>query len=76
MTAYILIQIQASQAPREVVKGIRGIEGVKSAHAVFGPADVIAQVEVPDQVALAALLDKINEVPGVARTDTRIALPF
>jgi len=55
---------------------LRGIAGVKQAHAVAGPTDCIAFVEAADQEALIAVVSAIRAVEGVASTDTRIAWPI
>jgi DNA-binding Lrp family transcriptional regulator len=72
IAAYVLIQISATD-PREVVKKLRGIEGVKQAHVTVGPTDSIAFIEGPDLDALTASLMAIRAVEGVERTDTRLA---
>jgi DNA-binding Lrp family transcriptional regulator len=72
IAAYVLIQISATD-PREVVKKLRGIEGVKQAHVTVGPTDSIAFIEGPDLDALTVSLMAIRAVEGVERTDTRLA---
>jgi DNA-binding Lrp family transcriptional regulator len=73
ITAYVLIQVSVTD-PREVVEKIRGIEGVKQAHALAGPTDCIAFIEGPDLDALMASVMAIRAVEGVERTDTRFAV--
>lgn len=72
--AYILIQLNAPD-PRKVIKGIRGVAGVKQAHILAGPTDCIAFVEAADPDALGNVIVAIRGVKGVAGTDTRIAMP-
>jgi len=51
------------------------MDGVKSAHACWGVPDVIAYVEVAGQRELDALvMETIQKMEGVERTDTHIAL--
>jgi hypothetical protein len=61
--AYVLIQVSVTD-PRELVEKIRGIEGVKQAHAIEGP----------DLDALTASIMAVRVVEGVERTDTRLAV--
>ncbi len=74
--AYVLIEILPG-ACGDVVKKIRGIEGVKSAEAATGPYDVIACVEVPNVKALGNLsFVKIQGIEGVKRTLTCVVTVF
>jgi DNA-binding Lrp family transcriptional regulator len=70
--AYVLITAAIGKV-KEVLKGLKKIEGVKSAHVVTGPYDVIVFVEAKDFAALTnTVLDKIHEVEGVIDTNTAI----
>lgn len=71
--AYILIQLNAPD-PRQVIKSIRGVTGVRQAHIVAGPTDCIAFVEAPEPEALGEIIVAIRSVEGVAGTDTRMAM--
>jgi hypothetical protein len=71
--AYVLIQLNAPD-PRKVIKGLRGVAGVKQAHIVAGPTDCIAFVEAADPGALGNIIVAIRSVKGVASTDTRMAM--
>ena len=54
---------------------ISKIEGVKMAHAVTGPFDVIAYAEVASLAALSDLvLAKIQTVKGVEKTQTAVVV--
>ena len=54
---------------------ISRIEGVKMAHAVTGPFDVIAYAEVANLAALSDLvLAKIQTVKGVEKTQTAVVV--
>jgi DNA-binding Lrp family transcriptional regulator len=68
--AYILIQTEVGQAA-EVAGRIRGIEGVREAHDVTGPYDVIVQAEADDIDSLGTLVvARIQRLDGIARTLT------
>jgi nitrate reductase NapAB chaperone NapD len=70
--AYVLMQLQRS-TPQNVLQAIRNIAGVKHAHALAGPTDVIAFVEGADQAALLTTLGALRNLEGIANSDTRIA---
>lgn len=73
-TAYVLIMVTRDQT-RNVLKGLRRIPGVKSAHAVTGPYDVIATVRAKDVAAIGTpVLAKIRALKGVSKTMTCVAL--
>jgi DNA-binding Lrp family transcriptional regulator len=74
LVSYILIQL-APGTTKTATKAISKIKGVKMAHAVTGPFDVIAFVEVPDLTALSDLiLAKIQNIEGVQKTQTAIVV--
>ena len=56
-----------------VAEKIASFEGVKSAFAVVGNADVVASIEVRNMRALAALGTKIGDLAGVVITETLVA---
>jgi len=72
--AYILITTQPGK-PWDVAEATLRIEGVKMAHAVTGPFDVVVYVEFVKMEALGALIERIHSVDGVIRTQTAIAMP-
>jgi hypothetical protein len=74
-TAYIFLQV-SPDAPIEGMSTLREINGVKQAHAVLGPIDVIAYVEVADQEALWETISAIRTMEGITRIDTRLAWSF
>lgn len=76
ITAYVFAQFGVVEDPREVVSAIRAIAGVKQAHAVMGPTDIITFVERADVNALGETVLAILAVDGVARTDTRLTWPI
>jgi DNA-binding Lrp family transcriptional regulator len=74
LASYILVQLAPGTA-KTAAEVISKIEGVKMAHAVTGPFDVIAFVEVPDFATLSDLvLAKIQNVEGVQKTQTAIVV--
>ncbi len=74
MQAYILISTDPGK-PWEVAESTLQIEGVKVAHAVTGPFDVVAFVEFTRVDELGKLLEKIHSINGVLKTQTAIAMP-
>ena len=74
LVSYILMQLAPGTA-KTAAKAISKIEGVKMAHAVTGPFDVIAFAEVPDLTTLSDLvLAKIQNVKGVQKTQTAVVV--
>lgn len=74
IVSYILMQLAPGKA-RSAAEAISKIGGVKMAHAVTGPFDVIAFAEVPDLTALSELvLAKIQTVEGVEKTQTAVVV--
>ena len=74
LVSYILVELSPGTA-RKAAEAISKIEGVKMAHAVTGPFDVIAYAEVPDLTALSDLvLAKIQNVEGVQKTQTAVVV--
>lgn len=72
--AYILANVEAGMG-EEVVKALSAIEGVKSAHNVTGPYDVIALVEVPDTAVLGDLvINGIQLIDGIDYTLTCVVM--
>jgi DNA-binding Lrp family transcriptional regulator len=72
--AYVLMNVRAGKA-KVVAQQLAEMPGVKSAHACWGVPDVIAYVEVGSQRELDDLvMEKIQRMEGVERTDTHIAL--
>jgi len=74
LVSYILIQL-APGTTKTATEAISRIKGVKMAHAVTGPFDVIAFVKVPDLTALSDLiLAKIQNIEGVQKTQTALVV--
>jgi len=74
LVSYILVELAPGTAKR-AAEAISKIKGVKTAHAVTGPFDVIAYAEVPDLTTLSDLvLAKIQNVKGVQKTQTAVVV--
>ncbi len=72
--SYILMQL-APGAAKTAAEAISKIDGVKMAHAVTGPFDVIAFAEVPNLATLSDLvLAKIQRIEGVEKTQTAVVV--
>ena len=72
--AYILANVETGMG-EEVIEALSAIEGVKSAHNVTGPYDLIASVEVPDTAALGELvINGIQLVDGIDFTLTCVVM--
>lgn len=72
--AYILANVEAGLG-EDVIEALSTLEGVKSAHNVTGPYDVIAFVEVPDTGALGELvITEIQSIEGIAYTLTCVVI--
>ncbi len=71
VSAYVFIQFGPGE-PVEVIKKIRNIEGVKQAHVVTGPADIIAFIEAEDINSLENVITKIRKMAVITGSDTRI----
>jgi DNA-binding Lrp family transcriptional regulator len=74
MRAYILINVRPGKV-REVVTAVAKMDSVRHAEACWGQPDVFAYVETSDDRKLNQLVvDKIQKLEGVERTDTHIAV--
>lgn len=74
MEAYILINTDA-HALWSVAEAALKIEGVKMAHAVTGQFDAVVLVEFPKMDKLGRIINKIQLLKGVHRTQTLITIP-
>ncbi|HEX3034192.1 MAG TPA: Lrp/AsnC ligand binding domain-containing protein [Thermodesulfobacteriota bacterium] len=69
-SAYVLINISGPQT-KNAVSRINRIKGVKSAHIVAGPYDLVAFVEGENQQEIGELvISKIRKTQGVTNTVT------
>ncbi|MEM3696588.1 MAG: Lrp/AsnC ligand binding domain-containing protein [Candidatus Bathyarchaeia archaeon] len=74
MEAYILISTEPGILWK-VAEAACKVEGVKTAHAVTGQFDVVVFVEFQKIDELGKIIEKIQHINGVRRTQTLIALP-
>lgn len=74
MEAYILINTEPGLIWK-VAEAMLKIEGVKIAHAVTGQFDAVAFVEFPKMDDLGKIIEKIQHLKGVRRTQTLIGIP-
>ncbi|MBI3998401.1 MAG: Lrp/AsnC ligand binding domain-containing protein [Armatimonadetes bacterium] len=73
--AYVLIRIVPGKLA-EALGQIQKTPGVKMAHAVTGPTDIIAFVETESMDTLGRLIvSRFQETPGVTRTTTCVVTP-
>ncbi len=72
--AFVFVECTAGRAI-EVVREVRGLPGVKYAHAATGPYDVIALIEAADlQLMGEMVIRRIQAIPGVIRTQTNVVV--
>lgn len=72
--AFVLMEVEVGKTD-EVLAAVRGIEGIKEAHSITGPYDVIAVTEAADLSALSELITKkIHALAGITRTMTCLAI--
>jgi DNA-binding Lrp family transcriptional regulator len=74
MEAYIFLNTRP-EAHWKVAEDSLKINGVKTAHAVTGPCDVLVHVVFENMETLGELLRKIHTIEGVKRTRTAIVVP-
>ena len=74
MKAYILMSTEASELWSVAEAALR-IEGVKTADAVTGQFDAIALIDFPKMDDLGKIIEKIQHLKGVLRTQTLITIP-
>jgi len=74
MKAYVVITARTGTA-LDIVKAMTTLPEVKMADACWGTHDVYAVVEVQDWKDLNSLvMDKVQRLPGVERTETHVAV--
>ena len=74
MQAYILIDTEPAKL-WEVAEASKKIKGVKMAHAVTGLFDVVAYVEFIKMDDLGRIIEEIQRLKRVRRTQTVTAIP-
>jgi DNA-binding Lrp family transcriptional regulator len=74
ISAYIFIETTQGKA-KKIAREIAQISGVKTAHTVTGPYDVIVYVETESIKVLGDfIVSKIQAIPGVLRTLTNVVI--
>ena len=74
IAAYIFIETMQGKA-KTISRQIGAIPGVKTAHTVTGPYDVITYVEADSLLTLGDfIVSKIQALPGVLRTLTNVII--
>jgi len=74
LKAFILMEIQVGKK-EGILKDLRDLKGVREAHFVTGPYDVIAVLELEDVTDLASLIGvRIPSIANVTKTVTCIAM--
>jgi DNA-binding Lrp family transcriptional regulator len=67
LTAFVLINVELGKE-EDMLKELRGINGVKEAHFVYGPHDIIAKIEAESMEALKNIVTfkirGLNEIQG------------
>lgn len=74
VNGYILIETLPGKS-EEVCREVAGLEGIRMAHSVTGPWDVIAFAETADiQTCGDLALHRIQRLPGVVKAMTCLAM--
>lgn len=74
MEAYILINAEPGMIWKVVEDALK-IEGVKMAHAVSGQFDDVAFIEFVKLEDLGKIIEKIQGIAGICRTQTLLVIP-
>ena len=74
MKAYVLVKIHTGDV-KEVVKNLRGVQGVIEANMTFGSYDAITVIETDDIKGVGTILaNEIQPIPGILETLTCLAV--
>jgi DNA-binding Lrp family transcriptional regulator len=73
VTAHVAITVDPKQGDH-VQENLRRISAVRTLHTVSGPVDLIAVVAADTTADIDTVLDRIGNIPGVARTTSAIVL--
>ena len=73
--AYILIVANPGET-KSVFEALAGMEGVKQAHQVMGPYDIVVEIEVEDLADIPPILSEhIRTIDGVENTTSLVTFP-
>jgi len=74
MRAFVLINVRTGEM-KQVIRQLRGVQGVVEANMTFGPYDAIAVIEGESVNALGTMLStRIQPIPGITQTLTCLAV--
>lgn len=71
LQAYVFVDTE-NPGPKRIVREIRKISGVVTAHALFGLPDIVVLVEGDDVASMDAVIDQIAELDGVLDMATNV----
>ncbi|MBS7624285.1 Lrp/AsnC ligand binding domain-containing protein [Candidatus Bathyarchaeota archaeon] len=74
MKAYILVNSEPGMIWK-IAEAALKIDGVKEAYAITGQFDDIIQVEFEKMENLGRIIEKVQSIKGVLRTQTLIVIP-
>jgi DNA-binding Lrp family transcriptional regulator len=74
LEAYILIEAESGKI-WDVTSASMKIKGIKKSQAVAGQYDAVAVVNFKDMDDLSEVIEKVQKLKGVSRTQTLIAIP-
>ena len=69
----VLVTVEAGKVG-DAAGAINKIDGVHKVLIVTGPYDIIVLAEIPERSKFRRLVDTIHEAPGIAKTETCIAI--
>lgn len=74
MRAFVLINIRTGEVG-QVIRQLRGLQGVVEASMTFGPYDAIAIIEADNLNSLGSMISsRIQPIPGITQTLTCLAV--
>jgi len=74
LQAYVLVNTESGKL-WEIADAALKIEGIKMAHAVTGQFDVVAYAEFTKMDELGKIIEELQHLQGVRRTQTAIVIP-
>lgn len=74
MKAYILVNSEPGMIWMVAAEALK-VEGVKEAHAVTGQFDDVIQVEFDKMENLGKIIERVQSIKGVLKTQTLIVIP-
>jgi DNA-binding Lrp family transcriptional regulator len=74
LDAFVLVNSEAGIL-WQVLEDVLRVEGVKTAYAVTGQFDEVVLIQFMDLGDMGKIIERINQVNGVLRTQTLLAIP-